>query len=320
MRLRAIRIQEGGALTLETDPKASKAWPDDGSIRWLNVEGATREELEQLFDRLGPEGSMVAEHITGEKWSDWIEREQFYIRANVAPTSWREYERWFHFVVLPETIVTVHGVEIPAMREFMQRWWLDRPGPDAATEAVLLHVIGGYIDEEYTEFNRLLLQIEEHAEGLRRDDTEFTVGHLEALMTKCHHMAAVFFEHQSHLEGIDFIRSRVISQETHSTLFRRAAQAIRTMRERLEHVQRRLQDLQQQHLMDQQELTASRMRVLTLVSVIFLPLTLIAAIYGMNFQYMPELDERYAYYIVLIVMAVLAVGMLARFYWRGWFR
>ena len=320
MRLTAIHVQEGGVLTLETDPSPSKEWLDDGLIRWLNVEGATRADLEQLFDRLGAEGSVLAEHITGEDWLEWIEREQFYVRADVAPTSWREHETWFHFVVLPETIVTVHGVEIPAMREFIQRWWLDRPGPDAATEAVLLHVIGCYVDEESSEFNRLRLQIVQHAEGLRRGNAAFTVEHLEALMTKCHHMTAVLFEHQSHLEAVDFLRSRVISRETQTKLFRRGAQAIRSMRERLEHVQHRLQELQRQHLMDQQELTASRMRVLTVVSVIFLPLTLIAGIYGMNFQNMPELDERYAYYIVVSVMVLLGVGMLTLFYRRGWFR
>jgi Mg2+ and Co2+ transporter CorA len=40
----------------------------------------------------------------------------------------------------------------------------------------------------------------------------------------------------------------------------------------------------------------------------------------MNFQHMPELGRSYAYYIVLIAMALLAVGMLALFYRRGWFR
>jgi magnesium transporter len=133
-------------------------------------------------------------------------------------------------------------------------------------------------------------------------------------------MTAVLFEHQSHLEAVDFLRSRVISREAQTKLFRRAAQAIRSMRERLEHFQHRLQELQQQHLMDQQELTASRMRVLTVVSVIFLPLTLIAGIYGMNFQNMPELDEHYAYYIVVSVMVLLGAGMLTLFYRRGWFR
>ena len=41
------------------------------------------------------------------------------------------------------------------------------------------------------------------------------------------------------------------------------------------------------------------MRVLTVVTVLFVPLTFIAGVYGMNFQHMPELASRYGYYIVL---------------------
>ena len=68
------------------------------------------------------------------------------------------------------------------------------------------------------------------------------------------------------------------------------------------------------------EVTNSRLRTLTLLSAIFLPLTLIAGIYGMNFQHMPELDERYAYFSILALMAVIACGMLWFFRRRGWFK
>ena len=60
------------------------------------------------------------------------------------------------------------------------------------------------------------------------------------------------------------------------------------------------------------------MRVLTVVTVLFVPLTFIAGIYGMNFQHMPELASRYGYYIVLGVMAVLTVTLLAVFRRKGW--
>ncbi len=56
------------------------------------------------------------------------------------------------------------------------------------------------------------------------------------------------------------------------------------------------------------------------ISAIFLPLTLLAGIYGMNFEYMPELDDRYSYFAVLGVMVLLAMTMLFFFYRRGWFK
>ncbi|MFA6959039.1 MAG: magnesium transporter CorA family protein [Thermoanaerobaculia bacterium] len=59
-------------------------------------------------------------------------------------------------------------------------------------------------------------------------------------------------------------------------------------------------------------------RVLTVVSAIMLPLSLVAGIYGMNFQHMPELGGRYSYFIVLGFMAGLAVTLLAIFRKLGW--
>ena len=60
------------------------------------------------------------------------------------------------------------------------------------------------------------------------------------------------------------------------------------------------------------------MRVLTVVTVLFVPLTFIAGIYGMNFEYIPELGWRWGYFAVLGVMIALVVVLLALFRRRGW--
>lgn len=57
----------------------------------------------------------------------------------------------------------------------------------------------------------------------------------------------------------------------------------------------------------------SIMQVLTLVSVIFSPLTFIAGVYGMNFEYMPELKWQYSYPICTIVMLIIAIALIIFF-------
>jgi magnesium transporter len=60
------------------------------------------------------------------------------------------------------------------------------------------------------------------------------------------------------------------------------------------------------------------MKVLTIIATIFMPLSFLASLYGMNFQHMPELHWRFGYFAVLGVMAVAACGMLLYFKKKKW--
>ncbi len=60
------------------------------------------------------------------------------------------------------------------------------------------------------------------------------------------------------------------------------------------------------------------MQVLTLVSTIFIPLTFLAGIYGMNFQHMPELQWRYSYYVLWAIMIVITIILILLFKRKKW--
>jgi magnesium transporter len=61
------------------------------------------------------------------------------------------------------------------------------------------------------------------------------------------------------------------------------------------------------------------MMVLTVITSIFIPLTFVAGIYGMNFEYMPELTWEYGYFIVLGIMTCIGISMFLWFKRKGWF-
>ncbi|WP_068298764.1 magnesium/cobalt transporter CorA [Pararhodobacter sp. CCB-MM2] len=60
------------------------------------------------------------------------------------------------------------------------------------------------------------------------------------------------------------------------------------------------------------------MQVLTLIATIFIPLTFVAGVYGMNFDYMPELHWKWSYPVVMAAMAIMAVVLTIWFYRKGW--
>ena len=60
------------------------------------------------------------------------------------------------------------------------------------------------------------------------------------------------------------------------------------------------------------------MKVLTMITTVFIPLSFLAGVYGMNFQHMPELEWKYGYAVVMLVMLVLAYGMVVYFRRKKW--
>ena len=61
------------------------------------------------------------------------------------------------------------------------------------------------------------------------------------------------------------------------------------------------------------------MKVLTVIATIFIPLTFIVGIYGMNFHYMPELSWKWGYFVILAIMTLLGVSMALYFKKKDWF-
>lgn len=66
--------------------------------------------------------------------------------------------------------------------------------------------------------------------------------------------------------------------------------------------------------------TSDVMRLLTLFSAVFLPITFIVGVYGMNFRYVPEIESRYGYFAVWGLIVVTVIAVVAWFRSRGFTR
>lgn len=84
-------------------------------------------------------------------------------------------------------------------------------------------------------------------------------------------------------------------------------------------IERRVEGLKNAFGAHQQDRMNRRLEILTVVSVIFMPLTFMAGVYGMNFDNMPELHHEYGYFILWGTMLAVAVGLVIFFYKEGWF-
>ncbi|WP_173916662.1 magnesium/cobalt transporter CorA [Halobacillus sp. Marseille-Q1614] len=79
------------------------------------------------------------------------------------------------------------------------------------------------------------------------------------------------------------------------------------------------QDIRDSYLSLNSHQTNRTMQILTVISVIFMPLTFIVGVYGMNFVNMPELETQYGYFLVWFIMIGMVVSMYLWFKSKGWF-
>lgn len=113
------------------------------------------------------------------------------------------------------------------------------------------------------------------------------------------------------------LKSDLIPAELHSKL----TIIVKDINSLLEHVRfsfERLEYLQDTFLgfvnIEQNKI----IKIFTIISVIFMPPTLIASIYGMNFHDMPELNTKYGYYVSLAVMVCSSLAIIIFFKWKKW--
>lgn len=101
--------------------------------------------------------------------------------------------------------------------------------------------------------------------------------------------------------------------------FARLHQKSLELLEQVEYDMNALESASNFHFAAQSQRMNQIMKTLTIVSVIFIPLTFIVGVYGMNFDNMPELRSENGYFIVLGVMALLIIGMVLYFKKKDWF-
>lgn len=116
--------------------------------------------------------------------------------------------------------------------------------------------------------------------------------------------------HDEHYDGIE---------EANYNFFARLHQKSLEILEQIEYDMNTLDSASSFYFSSQSHRMNEIMKILTAVSVIFMPLTFIVGVYGMNFDIMPELRYKHGYFLVLAAMFLLVLGMVFYFKKKKWF-
>lgn len=161
-------------------------------------------------------------------------------------------------------------------------------------------------------------KIEDYEDYLLKDPSRELLSNINDLKGNIIMLRSIFRPLKNLISALERFESPFISRELHIYL-RDVNDHINQLCEIVEIYREMTSHLMDVYLSSANNKMSEIMKILTIMASIFIPLTFIAGIYGMNFEYMPELKWHYGYYTVLGVMGTIFVGMVYYFWRKKWF-
>jgi len=186
-------------------------------------------------------------------------------------------------------------------------------GPDYLTYALL----DTLIDHYFPIVEHLATELEELEEEIDHEPSPAMLSRLHEIRRQLVVIRRVGWPQREAIRSIIHDASPFISPEVQPFL-RNTEQHVTQIMEAVDSSREMTSGLVDVYLSSLGQRTNEVMKVLTLMASIFIPLTFIAGIYGMNFEFMPELHHRLGYPLAIAMMLVVAGGMLVYFRRKGW--
>ena len=320
MNLKVSLLNERRYLESST-PAAFLRSRGGGESYWIDIEEPTQEELEEFLSPLGVH-PLIVETCLDPAAGYRIEpyEHSLFIRMPIQ-LAWHDMEQAFLSIVcLPGVIITVHGKRLPVLEGIAREFSTAVRFHTRSTSSILYQILDRLTDENMAFALESRNEIDLLEEDIDREETSEQIDRILTLKRRITRLSVTFEDQRYCLTALQTIESEVFDVRDLREYFRDTLANIDHALRSVGHQQKRLNELHQHHLLTLQDRTNKRLRLLTIISAVFMPLTLISGIYGMNFRYMPELYWRYGYPLVLSVMAVIAGALLWLFHRKGWFK
>ncbi len=319
MSVRTFRLTS--KRSLEECPRDHALDGDQQSVCWIDIHQTPTKAMAELLHSIEMHPLAVEACLDGTPAARLSAFGDALFMGLPIHSAWDSPRRSHLLVVcLPGMLVTIHEAEIPALTHVFDQYTGGMRFHGDSTSAILYQIIDHIIDENLAFTLQTRDAINRVDELLDDESSDELTEQVRPLKRQLARLSAAFEDQLYCIGSLQTIESESFHVEGLQDYFRDAVSlldhASRVITRQVGH----LNAIQQEYQLKLQTKTNDRLRLLTIVSTIFIPLTLITGIYGMNFEYMPDLAWRYAYFSTLGLMVILAFAMLYGFYRAGWFR
>jgi len=291
-------------------------------LEWLDVTAPSADELNRLAESYGLHPLALQDCLDPEhlpKHERIGEATFLIVRAydEAAPpegVTIQQVTRKVAVFLGPAFLLTVHRKEMAFLDAFKGEWTARDP-ESVGIERVLVGLISAVV-ATYEKPLEAAEQVLDDFEGALFDGKRAAAGLEEIHLVK----RRVTLIKRTLWQTLSVVQKLHPSSEGHSPLYQDLRESIESLHAYADELQQNVTNLQSIQLSVASHRTNEVMRILTVFSAFFLPLTFIVGVYGMNFRRMPELDWAYGYPLTVGLMAAVCLGIYLWFRHRGWMR
>ena len=247
---------------------------------------------------------------------DYYDGYHFLVTHRLNPDTFEKEE--LNFFVSDHYIVTYHEHSNPEVNDVTRRF-LHAANPEEWNSFYVLHQI---LDKIVDDYFPIVYSLEDEIDQIETQVDRTRMQELLERLFEIRH-SLLTLRHTVHPMRDLLYRiinsTRILKAEAKKEYFSDIHDHLLKLAEMIESNREITNDIRDSYMSLNSHQTNYVMKVLTLVTAIFIPLTFLAGVYGMNFEYMPELTWRYGYFVTLAVMILIGFGMYLWFKKKGWF-
>ncbi|MCA9497649.1 MAG: CorA family divalent cation transporter [Nitrospira sp.] len=303
-----------------TEERPTASWLEDGIVRLFDVDYPDfTKGLREVLAPLNLDTALL-DKIESQAGGVWVETFSHALFLRFPRPAIHDFkDPYISMICVRETLITLHhGMYLPP-EQILAR--IDRFGGIGTTTMtdLLLHVLLLGINRDIELYQQTRQMIAKLSNNLDQCFNTEVLNEIQNLTNQVSRLQSTTEDRLILMGGLLTLKSPLLELSEVRLYFKEAMNELTQLQRWLERLEGRLQGLFQHYNLSLQNSTNNRLRILTVISAIFMPLTLIAGIYGMNFTNMPELQTSYGYFIILALMVLLGGGLGIFFYVRGWF-
>ncbi len=319
MKITAYRIQEDCSVAPIDPGEMTSSWFTDDVVYWVDVLAPRIDDVREFLESLELHPAITAACTNASDAPRVIVLERFlfaafpFIRGNNETSCLR-------FLCGPTAIVTMHADALPEVAEVAADLQEDLRLVQPNIGALLFQILDAVLHGIPPIHLELRSDLDAAMEEMERADGAISSADLVTLKRRATRLSNALEDHLYCIRELHAAESKALPLRTMRRQFQELLSTLERGRAMVSRLEDRIRDLRQSQANLMQETTNRRLNVLAILSSIYMPATLIAGIYGMNFTNIPIQQVPYGYLLVMLLMCALVAGQMLFFWKRGWFK